>query len=868
MLKTKQVILMTVLFILFLPVFVHAGGGVVDLPKTGQTTCYDSIDGTAIPCAGTGQDGDIQAGVAWPSPRFTNNGDGTVTDNLTGLMWTQDGNAPGPFSCSPTADKTWQGALDYVACLNSNSYLGYTDWRLSNVNELESLINSEQNNSAAWLNTQGFSNVPSNIYYWSSTSLAFRTSGAWAVGLDQPNVFNSGKLFKNWMWPVRSGQLGLVELWKTGQTTSYVPGDDGDIQAGAAWPSTRFTISGDCVTDNLTGLMWAKNVNLSGFAMSWQQSLDFSNGLSLCGYTDWRLPNRKELHSLTDFSQRNPALPSGHPFLSVQPGCYCAYWSSTSGAGYSTNFAYTVNIFDGNVSGAVRTNNNYVWPVRGNLIHSITGSITENGVGLESVNMNLTGDSSSTTTTATDGTYSFTNLADGSYTVTPSMSNYNFTPPSRSVTLAGADVSAQDFVATCIQHTYYHDLDGDTYGNAVDTIQSCTQPFGYVTNSADCNDSSASVNPDAVEVCNGIDENCNGQIDEGCIPDLIVTILTTPWTTLPGQSILLSDTTKNQGTADAGASTTKFYWSANAFLDNSDVLLGTRSVPSLAAGAISSGSTSVTVPSPLTCSGMTTFYIISKADADGVVAESNENNNKRNRIIKVGPDLIIPVLTAPLNAGAGKTISVGDTTKNIGGCTAGASTTKFYLSADTILDSGDTLLGSRAVPSITSGAISSGTTSVTIPAGTATGKYFIIAWSDADSVVAETYEGNNKKVRAINILPDLIVSILSAPNTASAGATITISETTKNIGGSTAAASTTKFYFSTNTTYDTGDTLLGSRSIPFLGAGATDSGGTSVTIAAGTLSGTYYIIGRADADAVVAETNESNNNKYRLITVP
>ncbi|MBI5194449.1 MAG: hypothetical protein HZA08_13570 [Nitrospirae bacterium] len=66
MLKTKQIILMTLMFILFLPAFVLAGAGTVDLPKTGQTTCYDSF-GAVIACAGTGQDGDIQAGV-WPGP--------------------------------------------------------------------------------------------------------------------------------------------------------------------------------------------------------------------------------------------------------------------------------------------------------------------------------------------------------------------------------------------------------------------------------------------------------------------------------------------------------------------------------------------------------------------------------------------------------------------------------------------------------------------------------------------------------------------------------------------------------------------------------------------------------------------------------
>ena len=66
----------------------------VNLPKTGQTSCWDT-DGNKISCPNTGEDGEIQAGTNWPSPRFTDTGDGTVTDNLTGLMWLKDGNCFG-----------------------------------------------------------------------------------------------------------------------------------------------------------------------------------------------------------------------------------------------------------------------------------------------------------------------------------------------------------------------------------------------------------------------------------------------------------------------------------------------------------------------------------------------------------------------------------------------------------------------------------------------------------------------------------------------------------------------------------------------------------------------------------------------------
>ncbi|MFP2934796.1 putative metal-binding motif-containing protein, partial [Pyxidicoccus sp. 3LG] len=63
--------------------------------------------------------------------------------------------------------------------------------------------------------------------------------------------------------------------------------------------------------------------------------------------------------------------------------------------------------------------------------------------------------------------------------------------------------------------TWYRDADGDTYGTSTNTLQKCSQPSGYVSNSSDCNDASASIKPGASEVCDGADNNCNGSTDEG-----------------------------------------------------------------------------------------------------------------------------------------------------------------------------------------------------------------------------------------------------------------------------------------------------------------------------------------------------------------
>ncbi|MBI5408522.1 MAG: M6 family metalloprotease domain-containing protein [Nitrospirae bacterium] len=348
------------------------------------------------------------------------------------------------------------------------------------------------------------------------------------------------------------------------------------------------------------------------------------------------------------------------------------------------------------------------------------------------------------------------------------------------------------------------------------------------------------------------------------IADLTVSSVTAPATAGEGQIISVGDTTKNNGPDVAPASTTKFYWSTNSTWDAGDTYLGSRAVPSLAAGATNSGSTTVTVPTN-TCSG--TFYIIARADGDNVIAETNETNNNKSKTIKTGADLIISTVTGPTTGGAGQTISVTDTTKNNGGCPAGASTTKYYFSTNSTWDAGDTYLGSRTAPALGAGASSTGSTSVTIPSWATAGTYYIIARADADNVISETSETNNNKSKSIKIGPDLIVSALNAPSSAVRGANITVMDTIKNQGGGSSGASTTTFYLSINTTYDAGDTELGSRSVPALAAGSSNTGSAAITIPSGIATGAYYIIARSDANGVVAETNEANNNRYRAITI-
>jgi hypothetical protein len=167
-----------------------------NLPETGQVTCYDAV-GAVIACAGTGQDGELKAGVAWPNPRFTA-GTGTtaecVTDNLTGLMWVR---APSPIPV------IWSAALTDA---NSLTLCGFSDWRLPNINELESLVNSETAIPAIFLNNQGFSGVQL-ASYWSSSSYVGNEGFAWAVGMNNSGAMGVGSKSNNlYGWPVRAGQ--------------------------------------------------------------------------------------------------------------------------------------------------------------------------------------------------------------------------------------------------------------------------------------------------------------------------------------------------------------------------------------------------------------------------------------------------------------------------------------------------------------------------------------------------------------------------------------------------------------------------------------------------------------------------------------
>lgn len=155
------------------------------IQRTGQTTVFLA-----------GDDGTHQAGTAWAVPRFTDNGDGTVTDHLTGLEWVKD-----PHALANNAGTvSWYSSVDFC---NALSFAGHDMWRLPSYKELLSLTDYEQERLPAGYPFIGIQ----DSYYWSGTTAARNTNNAHWVSVHGGTVFDRAKTESVYVWPVRSATV-------------------------------------------------------------------------------------------------------------------------------------------------------------------------------------------------------------------------------------------------------------------------------------------------------------------------------------------------------------------------------------------------------------------------------------------------------------------------------------------------------------------------------------------------------------------------------------------------------------------------------------------------------------------------------------
>ncbi len=274
------------------------------LPDTGQTTSYTTV---------FGEDADYPR-----NPQsFTDNGDGTVTDNNTTLMWQQGIAAP----------TTWDAAGTYCSNLSTG---GYNDWRLPDPKELKSIVNHDNVNPS--IDTTYFPGT-ANTWYWSSTTFVQSSSSAWMVHFGAGVISQTSKAGGGlYVRCVRSDSGST--LW----AFDFVDNSDGTVSHGN------------------TGLMWQQ---VTASPRSWEAAISYCENLGLASFSDWRLPNVNELHTIVDYGLYAPSIDT-----SYFPGTASLYyWSSTASA-YNTSYAWRVLFSYGYVGDDGKADSGYVRCVR------------------------------------------------------------------------------------------------------------------------------------------------------------------------------------------------------------------------------------------------------------------------------------------------------------------------------------------------------------------------------------------------------------------------------------------------------------------------------------------------------------------------
>lgn len=305
---------------------------------TGQTVFYDDQNEIAAPSKGEpfyGQDANFPGNV----PSYINNGDGTVTDNVTGLMWQQTFDHNGDGKINVKDKLTYKEIIEKFGD-GGVTFAGYDDWRLPTIKEMYSLILfsgrdiSPQSNAA-----EGHTPfIANDIFEFAYGDLEHgerlidmqcATTTVYVSDEVSPTVF--GVNFADG----RIKGYGLGMPGRGAKTFNYLL-----VRGNTSYGENHFVDTKDgTITDGATGLMWMQNDN--GEGLNWQEALKYADNADFAGYSDWRLPNAKELQSIVDYS-RSPATTKS---AAIAPLFNCTqitnedgevdypwYWSSTTHA--------------------------------------------------------------------------------------------------------------------------------------------------------------------------------------------------------------------------------------------------------------------------------------------------------------------------------------------------------------------------------------------------------------------------------------------------------------------------------------------------------------------------------------------------------
>ena len=331
--KSNLIILAALLFIALSP---PSRSFALILPDTGQDLCYDweriiceewhmvgpeQVCDSEPYCPEEGEDFYGQdAHYTINPPVLTDNNDGTVTDNLTGLIWEQktEGNEPTIL--------TYEDATAYC----ENLSLGDSDdWRVPTRKEYSTLINmSRLSPSLDITYFPYYTSSATTIHYWTASDYHDDPTNVWRMQLS---------------W-------GIIEVGsKEGMNKIR-------CVSGGPEPAPSYTDNGNgTVTDIVTGLMWEQKTADGGsrdreMTYTWKDALAYCEDLILGSFSDWRLPNPKELERIIDLEKSNPAADTTY-FPNTKNGFY---WTGTSCVGCHKFKAFSYNFSDGELSFGVK----------------------------------------------------------------------------------------------------------------------------------------------------------------------------------------------------------------------------------------------------------------------------------------------------------------------------------------------------------------------------------------------------------------------------------------------------------------------------------------------------------------------------------
>ena len=252
---------------------------------------------------------DVGAGALNPMA-YTTNGDGTVTDLVTGLMWQQT---------LPSTVYAWASAVAYCPTLST---AGHNDWRLPTEIELVSLIDGYPRPPDPAIDPNAFPQTPVD-FFWSSTPLAGSSGVAWFVLFDGGVVSATDATFAFHVRCVRSTRTGT----------------------GTGAPPGRYVVGALTVDDTKTVLTWQRSISTATYG--WHEARAFCPTpavASALGGTGWRLPTKKELLTLVDF---RVAIPGPTIDATAFPGAPAVSFWSAAAVSTSANTAWSVSFDSG-----------------------------------------------------------------------------------------------------------------------------------------------------------------------------------------------------------------------------------------------------------------------------------------------------------------------------------------------------------------------------------------------------------------------------------------------------------------------------------------------------------------------------------------